>query len=131
MTGENVPDAESPDQAVYLPGRNVLLLGKAMIWCHLNHVPALALAPLSANPFPDATPEFFDAFQDAVNLAVEGKVRIIWPYLHLSKAELLQRGRHLPLQFTFSCIRPVEGRHCGACNKCAGTPSRLPRCGHG
>ena len=119
MTGERVPDADSPDEAVYLPGRNVLLLAKALIWCHLNQAPALALAPLSANPFPDATPEFFAAFQDAVNRAVEGKVQIIWPYLHLKKSELLRRAQGLPLQHTFSCIRPIAGRHCGACNKCA------------
>ncbi len=27
LTGRNVPDADTPDQAVFLPGRNVLLLG--------------------------------------------------------------------------------------------------------
>src|SRR6266849_3666326 len=119
ISGQDIPDAASPDEAVYLPGRNVLLLAKAMLWCHLNGVPAVALAPLAANPFPDATPEFFTAFQDAVNRAVEGHVRVFWPYLHLKKPDLLRRGRQLPLQHTFSCIRPVNGNHCGACNKCA------------
>ncbi|HEX4589575.1 MAG TPA: 7-cyano-7-deazaguanine synthase, partial [Gemmataceae bacterium] len=52
LTGRDVPGAETPDEAVYLPGRNVLLLSKALIWCHLNHVPTLALATLSGNPFP-------------------------------------------------------------------------------
>jgi len=119
LTGREVPDRNSPDEAVYLPGRNVLLLSKAMIWCHLHNVPELALAPLQANPFPDATPEFFTAFQNAVNQAVAGNVRILWPYLQLSKTEVLLRGRHLPLEHTFSCLQPVAGRHCGACNKCA------------
>lgn len=118
MTGERVPDATSPDEAVYLPGRNVLLLAKALLWCHLNDVQDLALAPLAANPFPDATPEFFTAFQDAVNRAVGGRVIVRWPYLHLKKADVIRRGRSLPLEHTFSCIRPVNGRHCGACNKC-------------
>jgi 7-cyano-7-deazaguanine synthase len=119
VTGTNVPGADTPDEAVYLPGRNVLLLAKAMLWCDLNRVPAVALAPLAANPFPDATPEFFVAFQDAVNLAVKGRVRVLWPYLHLRKSEVLRRGEKLPLQHTFSCIRPIHGNHCGACNKCA------------
>jgi 7-cyano-7-deazaguanine synthase len=119
LTGRDVPDSESPDEAVYLPGRNVLLLSKAMIWCHLHQVPELALAPLQANPFPDATPAFFTAFQNAVNHAVEGHVRVLWPYLHLSKTDVLLRGRQLPLEHTFSCLQPVAGRHCGACNKCA------------
>jgi 7-cyano-7-deazaguanine synthase len=119
VTGDGVPGAETPDEAVYLPGRNVLLLSKAMLWCHLNGVPDLALAPLSANPFPDATPAFFGTFQDAVNRAIAGRVRVLWPYLNLNKVDVLRRGRFLPLRHTFSCLKPRDGRHCGACNKCA------------
>src|SRR5712692_12074354 len=76
ISGQDTPDAASPDEAVFLPGRNVLLLAKAMLWCHLNEVTELALAPLAANPFPDATPEFFMSFQDAVNKAVGGHVQV-------------------------------------------------------
>lgn len=119
VTGRGVPGPDSPDEAVFLPGRNVLLLAKALLWCHGHGVPAVALAPLESNPFPDATPAFFTAFQDVVNQAVGGSVRVLWPYLGLGKAEVMRRGRGLPLGLTFSCIRPVGGRHCGACNKCA------------
>lgn len=119
VNGQGVPDAASPDEAVFLPGRNVLLLAKTMLWCHQHGVPALALAPLESNPFPDATPAFFTTFQHAVNLAVGGQVEVLYPYLGLTKTEVLKRGRHLPLGLTFSCIRPMEGRHCGRCNKCA------------
>ncbi|MFL5339937.1 MAG: 7-cyano-7-deazaguanine synthase [Gemmataceae bacterium] len=119
VTGQGVPDHDSPDAAVFLPGRNVLLLAKPLLWCHLNGVPQLALAPLAANPFPDATPEFFSAFQDVVNRAVGGRLTIHWPYLNLKKTDVIRRGRRLPLEYTFSCIRPVACRHCGACNKCA------------
>lgn len=119
LTGIGVPAAGTPDAAVFLPGRNVLLLGKAMLWCHLHDVPALALAPLEANPFPDATPAFFEDYQAIVNRAVGGSVRVLQPYLRLHKEEVVRRGRHLPLQWTFSCMRPIGGRHCGQCNKCA------------
>jgi 7-cyano-7-deazaguanine synthase len=119
LTGEAVPDADTPDDAVFLPGRNVLLLAKALLWCHLHGVPAVALAPLEANPFPDATPAFFQAYQEVVNEAVGGCVRVVQPYRGLSKAEVLRRGKHLPLERTFSCIRPTGGKHCGVCNKCA------------
>ena len=119
LTGEGTPAAASPDEAVFLPGRNVLLLAKAMLWCHLHAVPEIAIATLASNPFPDATPEFFAAVEAVVNHAVDGRVRIHQPYLGLKKADVLRRGRDLPLELTFSCIHPRQGQHCGACNKCA------------
>jgi 7-cyano-7-deazaguanine synthase len=119
LTGEGVPDASTPDEAVFLPGRNVLLLAKGILWCHLNGVPALALAPLGSNPFPDATPAFFRAYQDVVNQAVGGSVRVLRPYAGMRKTEVMRRGRGLPLELTFSCIRPWHDAHCGRCNKCA------------
>jgi 7-cyano-7-deazaguanine synthase len=119
VTGNGVPGAGTSDEAVFLPGRNVLLLAKALLWCHLHAVPTVALALLESNPFPDATPAFFDAYQDAVNRAVGGAVRVERPFAGVGKTEVMRRGRGLPLHLTFSCIRPVAGRHCGACNKCA------------
>ena len=119
MTGKDVPGTKTPDEAVYLPGRNVLLLSKALLWCHLYDVPTLALATLAANPFPDATPEFFRSFAAAINLAIGGQVNVVAPYAELTKAEITRRGRHLPLEFTLSCLQPIDGKHCGRCNKCA------------
>jgi 7-cyano-7-deazaguanine synthase len=119
LTGRNVPGAEMPDEAVYLPGRNVLLLSKAMLWCHLHDVPAVAVASLASNPFPDATPAFFSAFQKVVNLAVDGHVEILRPYARLHKTAVMARGHGLPLELTFTCLRPIGDRHCGVCNKCA------------
>ena len=119
LDGRGVPDADSPDDAVKLPGRNVLLLAKPLIWCRLRGVEAVALAILKGNPFADATPAFFGAFGAAVGLAIGGAVRIERPYAGLDKVEVLRRGRGLPLEWTFSCIDPRRGQHCGACNKCA------------
>src|SRR5262249_25773050 len=76
------------------------------------------MAPLAANPFPDATPEFFRDFAAVVNRAVGGTARVIRPYAHLHKTDVLRRGAGLPLELTFSCIRPADGRHCGRCRKC-------------
>lgn len=129
LTGADVPTAGTPDDAVYLPGRNVLFLAKAMLWCHLHGVPALALAPLESNPFPDATPAFFTAYAAIVNQAIGGAVRVVQPYRGLHKEDVIQRGRHLPLQWTFSCMRPTEGKHCGLCNKCAERRDAFVRAG--
>lgn len=118
VTGEGTPSAETPDEAVFLPGRNVLLLGKAILWCHLHGVPSVAMAPLESNPFPDATDDFFRRYEAIVNQAIAGNVRIECPFGTMHKVDVLQRGHGLPLEWTFSCIRPTHGRHCGVCNKC-------------
>jgi 7-cyano-7-deazaguanine synthase len=118
-TGLNVPDARTPDEAVFLPGRNVLLLAKALLWCHLHGVPAVALGSLQTNPFPDATPAFFRAFQDVVNRSVGGHVEVRLPFGTMKKHAVMQLGRGLPLEHTFSCIQPTGELHCGQCNKCA------------
>jgi 7-cyano-7-deazaguanine synthase len=119
VTGDGVPGADTPDDAVFLPGRNLLFLCKAILWCHLHQVPAVALAPLESNPFPDATPGFFAACEAVVNQAVGGLVRVLQPYRGLHKTDVIRRGREFPLQWTFSCVRPQGDRHCGTCNKCA------------
>jgi 7-cyano-7-deazaguanine synthase len=118
VTGEGVPEADTPDEAVYLPGRNPLLVIKAALWCRLNGIGELALAPLGSNPFADATPEFFAEFQSALNRATLGDVRLLRPFDRLSKRDVMLLGRDLPLEWTFSCIRPCGTLHCGQCNKC-------------
>jgi 7-cyano-7-deazaguanine synthase len=119
ITGQGVPDAASPDEAVFLPGRNVLLLTKALLWCHLHRIPALALGSLGSNPFPDATPAFFQGTQTLVNQAVQGSVAICLPFASMTKTAVMRLGQDLPLEHSFSCMRPTDGRHCGQCNKCA------------
>lgn len=118
VTGKGVPTANDPDEKVFLPGRNVLLLSKAMLWCHLRRVPAVALGSLQTNPFPDATPEFFAALTKVVNQATGGSVELRLPFAGMKKTAVMRLGEGLPLQHSFSCIQPHEGLHCGRCNKC-------------
>lgn len=118
-TGRDVPDEQSPDEAVFLPGRNPILLVKAAVWCQLHGIAQLALAPLASNPFGDASDEFFDTFERALTLAMSRPLQVVRPFLHLSKTQVMRLGASLPLELTFSCIAPQGGEHCGACNKCA------------
>ena len=48
--GKNVPGPDTPDDAVFLPGRNALLVIKAALWCQNHEIETLALAPLASNP---------------------------------------------------------------------------------
>jgi 7-cyano-7-deazaguanine synthase len=117
--GAGVPDAKTDDYAVFLPGRNLLLAVKAAVWCQLRRIDALAFGCLRANPFPDSTPEFFQDLEAVVNQGLESRLRLLRPFERLGKDEVLRRGVGLPLQHTYSCLRPTCGRHCGVCNKCA------------
>lgn len=119
ITGRAVPDSGTSDEAVFLPGRNPLLLLKPALWCAMHDVSTLALATLAANPFSDAKPEFFERFEAMIGWATGCEVRIVRPFEMLSKRCVMQLGRDVPLELTFSCIAPVGGLHCGRCNKCA------------
>jgi 7-cyano-7-deazaguanine synthase len=119
ISGKDVPDAATPDEAVFLPGRNVLLLAKSLLWCHIQRVPAIALGSLQSNPFPDATPEFFAGIQGLVNQAMQGGVEVRLPFAGMKKTAVMRLGIGLPLEHTYSCIAPADDVHCGRCNKCA------------
>ena len=67
---------------------------------------------------PDGTDAFFQSFQHTLNQALPGSLSIITPFAEMTKTEVLQRGAHLPLGSTFSCINPSHSQHCGECNKC-------------
>ncbi len=120
LTGAGVPPLGAADADSFLPGRNVLLLAKPLLWCLLHGVPELATAPLASNPFPDATDAFYDGFARLVGDSVSGTVRVLRPYaaLGLHKADVVRRGATLPLEHTLSCASPVNESHCGRCSKC-------------
>lgn len=119
MTGADPPGWDAPDEAVELRGRNLVLLAKAAVLAATHGWPTLALGSLAGNPFPDATPGFFAKLAAAASEAVRASLAIVAPYRELHKADVIRRGRDLPLRLTLSCLRPTpDGRHCGDCNKC-------------
>ena len=118
-TGHAVPGAHTEDSAVYLPGRNLLLLSKAAVYCALNRIGVIALGLLKGNPFPDATPDFLRGFERLASRALTHPLEIVTPFSKLSKAEVIDLGKDFPLELTLSCMRPVGEMHCGGCNKCA------------
>jgi 7-cyano-7-deazaguanine synthase len=119
VSGHDIPDADTPDEAVYLPGRNLLLIAKSSVWCALHDVATIALGTLKANPFPDSSADFFTSLQSVVHTGLAWPLRIVTPFSQLTKAEVLSLGGGLALQHTFSCIQPDGDHHCGRCNKCA------------
>jgi 7-cyano-7-deazaguanine synthase len=119
VSGADTPDETTPDEAVYLPGRNLLLLAKTTVWCALHGVGTIALGTLRGNPFADSTAEFLSGSADLASLALGHHIAVVQPFGQMTKAEVLALGGQLPLELTLSCVAPVDDRHCQTCNKCA------------
>ena len=121
------PGYHTADEEVYLPGRNIILLGKAAIYCAIAGIDRLLLGTLAGNPFPDATPRFRQSMAETLSLGLRHQLDIDAPYAGLRKADVIRRGAALglPLDQTLSCMQPdlssgapVGPRHCGRCSKC-------------
>jgi 7-cyano-7-deazaguanine synthase len=131
------PAYDTPDQDVYLTGRNLVLLTKAGVVAAQKNAGRIALGPLAGNPFPDARPSFFRAMEQSLSLGLDHRIEIATPFLEWEKEQVIQRGVELgvPLELTLSCMNPVGGAgetgkageaawnaalplHCGLCSKC-------------
>ena len=113
------PAYHTPDEEVYLPGRNIVLLGKAGVYCAAAGIARLVLGTLAHNPFPDATPAFRDAMAQALSLGLAHALQIDAPFADVSKAAVIRRGAALgvPFALTLSCMKG-GAQHCGVCSKC-------------
>src|SRR5208283_962495 len=118
VTGKSVPAADEPDENTYLPGRNILLITLAAIWGSTHEVSRIAIGSLGSNPFPDATPQFFETLARALSIGLAHSVIIEAPLSGLHKDELIKQFKDLPLELTLTCMDPANGQHCGRCNKC-------------
>ncbi|HEX6164724.1 MAG TPA: 7-cyano-7-deazaguanine synthase [Vicinamibacterales bacterium] len=124
------PAYDTPDEDVYLAGRNLVLLTKAGVMAAKAKAHRIALGPLAGNPFPDARPAFFTAMAEALSLGLDHRVEIATPFLEWHKKDVIKRGVELgvPFELTLSCMNPVPGSrlpapaqmpmHCGLCSKC-------------
>ena len=121
------PAYDTPDEDVYLAGRNLVLLTKAGVIAAKVKASRIALGPLAGNPFPDARPEFFRAMARALSLGLDQAIEIATPFLDLEKEDVIKRGSELgvPFELTLSCMNPLFApdaphapMHCGLCSKC-------------
>lgn len=114
------PAYDTPDEAVYLIGRNLTLLAKAGIVAARSEARRIVLGPLAGNPFPDATPAFFTAMSEALSRGLAHALTVVAPFSALHKAQVIELGARLgvPFQLTLSCMNPTGDRHCGRCSKC-------------
>jgi len=112
----------------YVPARNTVFLSLALGWAEVLDAEAIFIGvnAVDYSGYPDCRPEYIEAFQTMANLAtkrgVEGQlIKIETPLINLSKAEIIQKGIALGVDYsrTLSCYAPDEqGRACGQCDSC-------------
>ena len=114
--------------STYVPARNTVFLALALAWAEALglHDIFIGVNALDYSGYPDCRPEFIAAFEQLATLATAGgvggaRVRIRAPLQHLTKAEIIERGLALGLDYglTHSCYDPDPGGHpCGRCDSC-------------
>ena len=118
--GKNrTPSSKEPDSAVYLPGRNLLLLSLTGLFCSIRRISTIWIGTLKGNPFRDARSGFIRQMESLIQESLERPVRIAAPLREFTKGQVIRRWKELPWGATFSCLNPKDHRHCGRCQKCA------------
>ncbi|MBI5150718.1 MAG: 7-cyano-7-deazaguanine synthase QueC [Candidatus Omnitrophica bacterium] len=110
----------------YVPARNIIFLSFAASFAEAVGAAAVFIGAnaLDYSGYPDCRPEFFRAFQRALDrglkAGVEGKtIRIYAPLLRKTKAQIIKLGLKLnvPYARTWSCYSGGR-RPCGTCESC-------------
>lgn len=112
----------------YVPARNTVFLSLALGLAEVVEAEAIYIGvnAVDYSGYPDCRPAFIEAFQTMANLAtkagVEGSpITVETPLMHLSKAQIIQQGTALGLDYglTVSCYQADEnGNACGKCDSC-------------
>ncbi len=124
---ENAISDEIP--VTYVPARNTIFLSFALAYAEVIGAQDIFIGvnALDYSGYPDCRPEYIESFQTMANLAtkssVEGNksISIHTPLIHMTKAEIIQTGIELGLDYsiTHSCYDPNEnGISCGHCDAC-------------
>lgn len=131
LTDNSIEVPQTPSEGIpvtYVPARNTVFLALALGWAEVLEAEAIFIGvnAVDYSGYPDCRPEYIEAFQKMAALAtkagVEGRpVQIKTPLILLSKAEIIQRGSELGVNYanTVSCYAADEnGAACGKCDSC-------------
>ncbi len=120
------PSDEIP--VTYVPARNTIFLSYAMAWAEVLDCQDIFIGvnALDYSGYPDCREAYIKAFEMMANLAtkqgIEGKkLTIHTPLIHLHKAQIIQKGMSLGVDYslTTTCYQADnKGRACGFCDAC-------------
>ncbi|PCH85437.1 MAG: 7-cyano-7-deazaguanine synthase QueC [Piscirickettsiaceae bacterium] len=131
LTDDNIDVPTEKSQGIpitYVPARNTVFLSIALGWAEVIEAKDIFIGvnAVDYSGYPDCRPEFISAFEKLANLATkvgveEGGIRIHTPLIHLTKAQIIQKGHALNVDYsqTVSCYQAnAKGEACGECESC-------------
>jgi len=131
LTDASIAVPEQPGRGIpvtYVPARNTVFLSLALAWAEVLGAWDIFIGvnAVDYSGYPDCRPEYIAAFQRLADLATRagvegGHFRIHTPLIELSKAQIIQEGLRLGVDYaqTLSCYAPdAQGRACGRCDSC-------------
>ena len=122
VTAANLTSSTIPSS--YVPFRNAHLLSAAVSWGEVIEASSIYIGAVAedSSGYPDCRPEFYAAFQGAIDLGTKPETRLTirTPVIHMKKSEIVRKGVELgaPLRLTWSCYQESESA-CGNCDSCA------------
>lgn len=131
LTDMDIDVPEQPSEGIpitYVPARNTVFLSFALGYAEVVMADAIFIGvnAVDYSGYPDCRPQYLSAYQTMADTAtkagVEGRgPKIHAPLLHMTKAEIIQQGDHLGVDYaqTVSCYQANEsGQACRKCDSC-------------
>lgn len=131
LTDASIAVPQTPTEGIpitYVPARNTIMLSLSLAWAEVLNASDIFIGvnAVDYSGYPDCRREYIEAFQRMANLATKtategNSVQIHTPLIDLTKAQIIQRGTALGLDYglTVSCYQAdADGRACGQCDSC-------------
>lgn len=121
---EAIPEGHYEDdnmRSTVVPFRNGIMLSVAVGMAESNELQYVMMANHGGDHtiYPDCRPEFVGAFDAAAQAGTFNGVRLLSPYVNMTKADIARRGKQLGIDYseTWSCYKGGDV-HCGRCGTC-------------
>lgn len=110
--------------AVWVPNRNGVFINIAAAFAESLGADIIVTGfnAEEAATFPDNSPQYVEAINEALNFSTQNQVRVFSPTQNMNKTEIVNLGikLDLPWDLIWSCYKEADsaGRMCGECESC-------------
>lgn len=123
-SGGQIPDGhyeERTMKSTVVPFRNGIMLSIAAGFAESRDAEGVVIAAHAGDHaiYPDCREEFMRSMGDAICLGTYAGIKLLRPFIAMTKAEIVARGNELRIDFsqTWSCYKGGT-LHCGTCGTC-------------